>query len=382
MNKIKVFLITFVFTGVLSSNALAITAQELFDTSCSACHASGVLGAPKIGDKKEWKKRLKKGKAILVKNAIKGIGQMPAKGGRTDLPDSIIAKAVSIMLKSPNHKNSLAQKSKKRTKTPVVELLSLGDKYNFPTDENGYFLPPPLEDAPQDKYGDEVRLGYKIFTQTLKYAPRYSGRGLTCGNCHLDAGRKPNAVPMWGATGIYPIYRKESDKSDNLADRIQACFKASMNGFPPAHDAPEMRALLSYVHYISRGVPIGVNLPGRSIPDEGRFSLPLAGHEPSPNRGAIIYKEKCAVCHGKNGYGQRNKDGTYLYPPLWGLNSYNKSASLYKNGFLARFIWANMPFGQDFSLTPQEAWDVASYINIHERPKNPKTGVFTELFGK
>ena len=41
-----------------------------------------------------------------------------------------------------------------------------------------------------------------------------------------------------------------------------------------------------------------------------------------------------------------------------------------------------MPLGQDYSLTPQEAWDVATYINIHERPKDPHKGLWSELFGK
>jgi thiosulfate dehydrogenase len=118
------------------------------------------------------------------------------------------------------------------------------------------------------------------------------------------------------------------------------------------------------------------------MPDDGRFSLPIAGSEPSPSRGKLIFESKCTTCHQQNGKGVKKADGTYQFPPLWGWDSYNKSASLYKNDYLARFIWGNMPLGQDFSLTPQDAWDVAAFINIHERPKDPSKGIWSEIFGK
>lgn len=252
----------------------------------------------------------------------------------------------------------------------------LGQAYVYPMDEDGYFLPPDLDELPNDKYGDEVRLGYSIFTETQKYAPRYSGRGLVCSNCHLDGGRKPHAIPMWGATGMYPGYRFSSDKNDTIEDRMAACFRNSMNGIAPAPDSPEMRALLAYVNYVSKGIPIGVHMPGRSFPD-----IDYTGYEASPSRGGDVFKQKCAACHGENGQGERRKDATYQFPPLWGMNSYNKGASLYKQRYLARFIRANMPLGQGFSLSEQQAWDVASFINIHERPKSPAKGILQEIFG-
>lgn len=274
----------------------------------------------------------------------------------------------------PSH--SLNKLTKEKWDKPIKHAEPHRGKYFImPMDENGYFSPPQLINAPADKYGDEVRLGHKIFTETQRYAPRYAGRGLTCNNCHLDAGRKPNSAPMWAAMPAYPVYFQRSDRTDTIEDRIRTCFAFSMNGFPPAPDAPETRALVAYFHFISKGAPIATTLPGRSFPDLG-----YTGQEPSKDRGKVIYKNKCMTCHGENGEGIKHKDGHYTYPPLWGWNSYNKGSSFYHvRNMLARFIWANMPYKNDYDLTQQEAMDVAAYINIHNRPKDPRRGIWSDI---
>ena len=71
--------------------------EEVVKAVCSACHATGVLNAPKIGDKKAWAARFKNGEAALVKNAINGIRQMPARGGNAGLSDNEVARAAEYM---------------------------------------------------------------------------------------------------------------------------------------------------------------------------------------------------------------------------------------------------------------------------------------------
>lgn len=238
-----------------------------------------------------------------------------------------------------------------------------------------YHVAPDDDTIPHDKYGDDVRLGKKIFTETYKYGRRYAGNDLTCANCHLDAGRRPNAGPMWAAYGMYPAYREENDRSNSLEERIQQCFRFSLNGFTPALDAPELRALVSYIHFLSKGVPIGVEMPGRGYPQVVR-----TGTDPSPKRGGDIYKAKCANCHGDNGAGEKKAGGGYTSPPLWGMDAYNKGAGMANNALLAGFIKANMPLGQPWSLTDQEALDVAAYINLQIRPHDPRKGLLKGLF--
>ena len=68
--------------------------------ACAVCHGTGVLNAPKLGDKAAWDPRLAKGVDQLYASAINGIGTMPPKGGRLDLSDDEVKKAVDYMLDS------------------------------------------------------------------------------------------------------------------------------------------------------------------------------------------------------------------------------------------------------------------------------------------
>jgi cytochrome c5 len=89
---------------VLSSpaaSAAVLPGEQVYATTCSACHGAGVAGAPKFGDKGAWAPRLGQGVAVLHKHALEGFqgktGVMPAKGGRTDLADQSVLNAVDYM---------------------------------------------------------------------------------------------------------------------------------------------------------------------------------------------------------------------------------------------------------------------------------------------
>ncbi len=78
----------------------SLSAEQIYTQACSACHATGVLNAPKYGDKTSWGDRISKGAEQLHASAINGIGAMPPKGGRTDFSDDDIKKTVDYMLES------------------------------------------------------------------------------------------------------------------------------------------------------------------------------------------------------------------------------------------------------------------------------------------
>jgi thiosulfate dehydrogenase len=237
-----------------------------------------------------------------------------------------------------------------------------------------YHQPPTEETIPNDRYGDDVRLGMNIFSRTNEYASRYTGNDLVCTNCHLDKGRKANAAPLWAAYGMYPSYRKKNDQNNSFEERIQQCFRFSMNGFAPALDAPEIKALVSYAHFLATGAPVGIELPGRGFPQ-----IINTGFDANPTRGSEAYKAKCASCHGAEGKGQQSTEGKKNYPPLWGMNSYNKGSGLANDALLAGFIRANMPLGKEWTLTDQEALDLAAYINLQIRPWDPRKGLMKGL---
>jgi len=85
-----------------TANAAAADGKTTYDSACAACHAAGVAGAPKLGDKAEWKARIAQGNATLYDHAIKGFqgkkGFMPAKGGNAALKDDAVKAAVDYMV--------------------------------------------------------------------------------------------------------------------------------------------------------------------------------------------------------------------------------------------------------------------------------------------
>lgn len=74
------------------------TAEQVYNTSCTACHGSGVMGAPKMGDAGAWGPRVAQGLDVLVKHAISGVNAMPPKGGCMACSDDEIKSAVEYMV--------------------------------------------------------------------------------------------------------------------------------------------------------------------------------------------------------------------------------------------------------------------------------------------
>lgn len=74
--------------------------QEVYENTCIACHAQAINGAPILGNKKMWAKRIGQGEETLINHAINGFSLMPAKGGNVSLSDEDVAAAVHYMIDS------------------------------------------------------------------------------------------------------------------------------------------------------------------------------------------------------------------------------------------------------------------------------------------
>lgn len=72
--------------------------EMIYKAVCKTCHETGLVGAPKIGDKGAWASRIGKGTATLYNNAINGFNAMPAKGGNSELLDAEVQNAVDYMI--------------------------------------------------------------------------------------------------------------------------------------------------------------------------------------------------------------------------------------------------------------------------------------------
>ncbi|MGS1012958.1 c-type cytochrome [Rhodanobacter sp. UC4450_H17] len=212
-----------------------------------------------------------------------------------------------------------------------------------------------------------MRQGRELFVHTDTLAKAYVGNGLTCANCHLDAGRLANSAPMWGAYVTYPQYRSKNKHVNSFGERMQGCFKFSMNGKAPPLDSKEMVALETYAFWMASGAPVGAKLAGAGYPKKG-FKPP---QPPDYARGEKVFGANCALCHGADGQGQKVA-GEYVFPPLWGPDSFNWGAGMHQLDNAAAFIKANMPLSRGGSLSDQDAWDVAMYMDAHERPQDPR----------
>lgn len=84
--------------GEKPNNEANAAGAAIVKANCLVCHASGINGAPIIGNKQMWDERVSKGIPTLVDNASNGFGLMPAKGGRTELTHEQITQAVTYMV--------------------------------------------------------------------------------------------------------------------------------------------------------------------------------------------------------------------------------------------------------------------------------------------
>ena len=245
--------------------------------------------------------------------------------------------------------------------TEAVRVAEITDK------TQNKFNPPDESKIPDGEMGRMIRLGRDIFTHTQEFAKPFVGNDLQCVNCHLDRGRRPDSAPLWGAYVTYPAFRKKTNHVDTLQDRIAGCFKYSMNGKAPAADSETMNALVVYSFWMAEGAPTGLKLSGQGYP-----KLPKPAREPNFEAGKTVYDKNCSLCHGADGQGQ-SVDKTTVFPALWGSRSYNWGAGMHAIDTSAGFIKANMPLGLANTLSVQDAWDVAYFVNGHERPKDPRS---------
>ncbi len=247
--------------------------------------------------------------------------------------------------------------------------------------ETGVNLPvskwvvPDEKTIPNNVYGNSIRYGQKLINETYLYigpnvkdeSMRYAGNNMSCSSCHANGGTVKNQAGFVGIHARFPQYQARANASVTLEDRINGCMQRSMNGKPLPYNSKEMRAMASYMKWLSTGVPTGAKTEG-----QGLVKMELLNRAADPKKGEAIYANKCASCHGANGEGVKNEKGGYFFPPLWGSDTYNTGAGMYRLIKIASYVKANMP-KDSATLTDEEAFDVSAFINMpsHKRPIFP-----------
>ncbi len=232
----------------------------------------------------------------------------------------------------------------------------------------------------------ELHYGKELVANTAEYLGptgkvKAMSNGMNCQNCHLQAGTMPLGNNYSAVAATYPKFRARSGTEEDIQKRINDCFERSLNGKPLSRDSKEMKAMVAYINWVGKEVPKG-EVPVGS----GLYEVPLLDRAADPAKGKLVYENQCASCHQANGKGMAKPNGSgYLYPPLWGENSYNHGAGLYRISRFAGYVKANMPLGATFEqpiLSDEEAWDVAAFVNSMDRPKKDLTKDWPDISKK
>jgi thiosulfate dehydrogenase len=231
---------------------------------------------------------------------------------------------------------------------------------------------PDVTTIPNTDEGELIKYGRELISLTSKYlGPKgivmSLSNGMNCQNCHLDAGTRPYGNNYSAVASTYPRMRARSGTVENIEKRVNDCIERSLNGRALAADSREMKAIVAYIQWVGKDVPKGESPKG-----VGLVKVAFLDRPASAENGKLVYDNTCVVCHGKNGEGVALADSTgWQYPPLWGKNSYNFGAGLFRLSRFAGYVKANMPFGATYvapQLTDEQAWDVAAYVNSLPRP--------------
>ena len=215
------------------------------------------------------------------------------------------------------------------------------------------------------------------------------GGQTTCNHCHQGVGDKQDAA------GNRPIGSNNLGASWVMADmydrftglllshelRQMQCYINSSNGFKPNGADDLMRDVTAYSRFLSAALDQKI---GNRYPEQGMDEVPASATLRRGDdyvRGAHLYREKCAACHGPQGFGTVAQ-GRVLAPALSGPDSFSLDSRMNftaVNTIMAGFVCRNMPPGQEGTLANQECRDIAYYISTLPRPAGDHQGPLIAL---
>ncbi|MEQ1758598.1 MAG: c-type cytochrome [Vicinamibacterales bacterium] len=226
--------------------------------------------------------------------------------------------------------------------------------------------------APSEEYGRRLvtRTAELLGEDQADPSRRYIKSRLNCASCHLSAGTEPGALTLLQTEEHYPRFSARAGDMTEIEDRINECMQRSMNGAPLPMDSLEMKAMASYLRSLGAEY-LAMGASSRTAKDPSPFKPPTRAAD--LEHGRSVFGARCATCHGVDGLGllaTGEKRQGYLFPPLWGPDSYNTGAGMHRVLTAARFVKARMPLGNP-TLTDDEALDVAAFFNAQPRPEMP-----------
>ena len=217
------------------------------------------------------------------------------------------------------------------------------------------------------------------------YANRFvRGTQTTCNHCHQGVGDKQDAAGnrqvgsnSLGASWVMAdMYDRFTGMLLPLEWRQMQCFINSSNGFKPNSADDLIRDITAYSRFLSAALALKI---GNHYPEQGIDEIPASATLKRGDdyiRGAHLYRQKCASCHGLQGLGTVAQ-GRVLYPALAGPESFSLDSRMNfarVNTVMAGFICRNMPLGAEGSLENQDCRDISYYLGTLPRPAGDRQG--------
>jgi thiosulfate dehydrogenase len=211
--------------------------------------------------------------------------------------------------------------------------------------------------------------GKRLVAQTQQYlgpsAPdprmRFIPNQRACSSCHIGGGAEPGELSLLSAVAA---------GKETVEDRINECMTRNMNGRPLPKRGTEMIAMVSWLRFLA-DEDAAMSAGRRQSHDPPAFKTP--DRAANPQAGERLFEKRCADCHGKDGAGlsaSRDPAQGYLFPPLWGPDSFTDGAEMHGLATAARFIKAKMPLGRP-DLDDDQAFDLTAFIDSKPRPHLP-----------
>lgn len=255
-----------------------------------------------------------------------------------------------------------------------------------PREFAAYYAPEYWQPDPATMSASATR-GKRLLNSTYRYLGAespyraangrpYVGNRLSCANCHLDNGTRPNAMPLVVAAAKYKApgsYSPREGVFRDLETRINGCFERSLAGEAIPRDSQWMKDMRAYLEWMAGGLQSGYTW--KQVRGQGTPEVPLLYRPADPAAGAEIYEDRCRTCHQEEGQGVWDEDAKrYRYPAVWGRHSFGLMAGMGRLDTAVGFIKANMPYDRVNALDPStfmsddDAWDVTAYLLSKNRP--------------
>jgi thiosulfate dehydrogenase len=206
----------------------------------------------------------------------------------------------------------------------------------------------------------------------------------SCDHCHQGVGDKQDAAgnrPV-GSNGLAASWVM-ADMYDRFTGlllpyelRQMQCYINSSNGFKPNGADDLLRDVTAYSRFLSAALELKI---GVRYPEQGIDEIPVSATLRRGDdyiRGASLYRQTCARCHGPQGFGTKAQ-GKVIYPAVAGPDSFSLDSRMHfarVNSVMPGFICRNMPPGEEGSLDNQQCRDIAYYISTLPRPAGDRQG--------